>query len=640
VLIDTRLRFDNFVVGSANRLAVAAARAVAETPGAVYNPLFMYSSSGLGKTHLMCAIANQVRQRHGELTVAFVTLDDFVEELHAAIGAGGSEAFKERYRRVGLLLIDDMQFLTGHKETQTELLRLLNVLQADGRQIVMTSDRPPTEIADVDERLLTRLSGGLIVDIGVPDYETRTAILRAKCEERGVRFRPGVAEELARLEFNNVRELQGALNRLIAFQTLGGEQIDASDVTQVLGDLAESRARTSPPSPPGGEFQNFLTEVASAVAHHVEQWKARLAESIAYWTGEGYRTASLERLLRDTAPPQSLDGVLRDFEVAVRRLQELERAARQVDVALATNELFHDPERVEAAAELLARATKAAAPPPGPSAAFTRAGFVVGASNQLAVRAADAIVAEPARRYNPLFIHGPSGIGKTHLMNAIGNGLLAGIEGSHVACVPAQTFVDELIAALQEGTVDRWRGRYRNATALLLDDVQFVAGKERTQEELFHVFNALHGDGKQLVFASDRPPRELSGLEDRLRSRFEGGLVVEMTSPDRPLRELLFGRFLEQAGVVPPSELLSYLAERPAASVRDVIGTVNRIVAAAEVSAVPLTVGFVRAELEPGSGDAVAAAAMRSASDVFFLDDEKVIWDWPEAAARLIDELR
>src|SRR6476660_28065 len=230
MLIDPRLRFDNFVVGSANRLAVAAARAVAETPGAVYNPLFMYSGSGLGKTHLMSAIGNQVSQRHKGLAIKLLTLDDFVEELHEAVAGGDTEPFKERYLAVGLLLIDDMQFLTGHRETQSELLRIFNALQADGRQIVMTSDRPPNEIADVDARLLTRLSGGLIVDIGAPDYETRMAILKAKCEERGVRFRGGVIEEVGRIEFRNVRELQGALNRLIASQTLGGEQIDAESV--------------------------------------------------------------------------------------------------------------------------------------------------------------------------------------------------------------------------------------------------------------------------------------------------------------------------------------------------------------------------------------------------------------------------
>src|SRR4051812_3487867 len=256
--IDSKLRFDNFVVGSGNRLAVAAARAVAETPGAVYNPLFMYSGSGLGKTHLMSAIGNQVAQRHKGLATEFITLDAFVEQLHESIAAGESEAFKQRDLQVGLLLIDDMQFLTGHRETQTELLRIFNALQADGRQIVMSSDRPPTEIADVDERLITRLSGGLIVDISAPDYETRMAILKAKCEERGVRFRSGVVEEVGRLEFKNVRELQGALNRLIAYQTLGGEQIEADAVIGILGDLAEQRHRADLPRP-AGEFQNFLS---------------------------------------------------------------------------------------------------------------------------------------------------------------------------------------------------------------------------------------------------------------------------------------------------------------------------------------------------------------------------------------------
>src|SRR6185503_14172227 len=303
------------------------------------------------------------------------------------------------------------------------------------------------------------------------------------------------------------------------------------------------------------------------------------------------------------------------------------------------------PDRMVEAEQLLERALRTSSPPPGPSAAFTRAGFEVGASNQLAVRAADAVVSVPATRYNPLFIHGPSGVGKTHLLNAIGHGLVqsgAVLENTPgaVACVPAQLFVDELIAALQEGTVDRWRARYRAASALLLDDVQFVAGKERTQEELFHVFNALYADGKQLVIASDRPPRELSGLEERLRSRFEGGLVVQMQSPDRALRERLYARFMRDLGVDPTPEILSYLAERPVASVREIIGTANRILASAEVAAVPVTIGFIRAQLEPDDSEASRTAALKSAADTFFLDREKIVWQWPDASARLIEEFR
>jgi chromosomal replication initiator protein len=643
VHIDSKLRFDNFVVGSANRLAVAAAHAVAETPGSVYNPLFMYSSSGLGKTHLMSAIGNQVAQTHKGLVVQLVTLDDFVEELHEAIAAGDTEPFKNRYLQVGVLLIDDMQFLTGHRETQTELLRIFNALTADGRQIVMTSDRPPSDIADVDERLITRLSGGLIVDIGTPDYETRMAILKAKCEERGVRFRGGVIDEVCRLEFKNVRELQGALNRLIAFQTLGGEQIDSDAVISILGDLAEQHRRVNPPRA-SGEFANFLTDISLAVAHHVEQWKSRLTDAIGYWSSEGYRTGVLERVLQGPTPPTSVESVLREFEGSVGRLRDLEKQLRRLDTALAAHDAFRDPDRMAEAEQLLERALRTSAPPPGPSAAFTRAGFEVGQSNQLAVRAADAIVAVPGSRYNPLFIHGPSGVGKTHLMNAIGNGLMDGITGTgragSVACVPAQLFVDELIAALQEGTVDRWRARYRGAGALLLDDVQFVAGKERTQEELFHVFNALYADGKQLVFASDRPPRELTGLEERLRSRFEGGLVVQMQSPDRALRERLYDRFLIDLGITPTPEMLSYLAERSVASVREIIGTANRIVASAEVKAVSVTTGFIRTELEPDVQGASRAAALRTAVDSFFLDREKIVWQWADSASRVVEELR
>jgi chromosomal replication initiator protein len=504
---------------------------------------------------------------------------------------------------------------------------------------VRTSDRPPAEITDVDERLLTRLSGGLIVDIGAPDYETRMAILNAKCAERGVRFRAGVAEELARIEFKNVRELQGALNRLIAYQTLGGDQLDARDVETVLGDIADAKMLATA-AQPETEFHNFLTDVAAAVAQHVEQWKARIAEGIAYWAGEGFRTAGLERVLQGASPPSSVETVLRDFEHAVHQLRELHRQAVSIDAVLAANEAFRDPDRVADAQQLVERAQRVTTPPPGPSVAFSRGGFEVGVSNQLAVRAADAIMATPGVRYNPLFIHGPSGVGKTHLLNAIGNGLLAVAGGNAVvACVSAQSFVDELIGALQDGTVDRWRMRYRAANALFIDDVQFIAGKERTQEELFHVFNALYGEGKQLVFASDCPPRALAGLEERLRSRFEGGLVVEMQSPDRELIGRLFTRFLTEVGIPATPEIVSYLGERTLGSVRDVIGMVNRIVAAAEIAAVPVTIGFIRAQVEPTNGSG-SWAAIRAAADSFFLDDVKIVGVWPDPAVRLIEDLR
>lgn len=643
--VDARHRFENYVTGSANRLAVAAARAVAEQPGLTYNPLFIYSGSGLGKTHLIGAIGNLVLQKQPGLNVEYLSLDDFVEQLHAAIGTNETERFRQRYGRVDVLLLDDMQFLTGRRETQTELLRLLSALQGTGRQVVMTSDRPPADIPDVDERLITRLSGGLIVDIGAPDYETRIAIMRAKLEERGVRFQAGVLEELAQLEFRNVRELQGALNRLIASQTLGGDQVRPEQVRGMFSgaDGRDSRPSGQLPIPAaktrnsGLVFQSFVSDIASAVAEHVDPWKIKVAEAVAYWSGEGYRTGLLERLLSDTGAKVDFEGALKSFLESIERLRLLEGQATAVDPALGANEVFRDPARLAEAEDFSARALAGAAPPSGPSPAFARGEFEVGPSNQLAVRAADAVIEDPGKRYNPLFIYGPSGVGKTHLVNAIGNEMINASGGAAiVACVSAQHFMDELIKALQEGTVDRWRMRYRRADALVLDDVQFVAGKERTQEELFHVFNALYGDGKQLVFASDRPPRQLDGLEDRLRSRFEGGLVVEMQAPDRALREKLFAHYLNDVETPDRPSLMAYLADRAATSVREVIGVVNRLVAASDIAQAPLTVAFAKKELD-GEGAVAAAPDMRSA-DSFFLDPEKIVWHLPDIGSRLIED--
>ena len=636
---DGRFRFENFVVGSANRLAVAAARAVAEAPGSAYNPLFIYSASGLGKTHLAGAMGHLARQLQPTLNVEYVTLDEFVEQLHAAISIGQTASFTQRYQHVAMLIIDDVQFLTGRRETQSEMLRLFNALQGSGRQIVMTSDRPPAEIKDVDERLVTRLAGGLIVDIGPPDYETRVAILRNKCEERDVELRPRVIEELAQIEFTNVRELQGALNRVIAQQQLGGP-VKTDQVRIVLGEPAPAWRAPTPAKERGGEYLSFLSEVTSVVERNVEAWRLRVGEAIAYWSGEGYRTAVLEKALSLKKQPD-IEGLLRMYSAAIERLRALEAQATALDPAVGASDVFRDPESVKAAEDLVRRAKMGELPPPGPSAAFSRAGFEVGPSNLLAVKAADAVAQEPGSRYNPLFLHGPSGVGKTHLVNAIGNEIIEASGGAiSVSFVTSQAFIDELIEALQDGSLERWRNRYRSAGALIIDDVQFMAGKERTQEELFHVFNALYKEGKQIIFTSDREPKELDGLEDRLRSRFEGGLVAEIQPPDRALREKLYARYLSLVEPQPDDDLLPYLSDRPAASVREIIGTVNRLVAAADVAGVPLGMELARTELE-GVGSAPAQApANARAVDAFFLDDEKVVWDWPDVSGRAIEEWR
>ena len=256
------------------------------------------------------------------------------------------------------------------------------------------------------------------------------------------------------------------------------------------------------------------------------------------------------------------------------------------------------------------------------------------------MKAADAVVEQPGLRYNPLLLHGPSGVGKTHLAHAIGNEIVARSGGRlAVACVPSQRFVDELIAAIGSGTVERWRARYRAADVLIIDDIQFLAGKERTQVELFHVFNALHSAGKQLIFTSDQPPKKIPDLEERLRSRFDGGLVVPIDPPDRSLRERIIARTLEQHAQSTDTELVRILADQPVQSMRELVGLAHRLMAASDAAGVLLTAGFARGELGPVSRPTPARPSMRVA-DSTFLDREKVVWEWPDPAGRLIEELR
>lgn len=642
-------RFENFVVGASNRLAHSAAQRVADAPGAAYNPLFIYGGSGLGKTHLAAAIAYHARQSHPALRVELASAEEMVARLHRAIASGQREHFAMQFQQVDLLLLDDVQFLTGQRETQSELLRLFNLMQGGGRQLVMTSDRPPSEIPDVDQRLVSRLSGGLVVDVGAPDFEMRLAILRNNAQERDLAFDEGVLDEVARLALGNVRELKGALNRLAAFQQLEEAPIRPSDVRAVLGDrrtttsanvvaVADRGAREA------ADDDGFLADVTQEVETRVERWRVMLGEACAFWRGEGYVTRVLERAMQLPAAPD-VNGLLATFAAAIEHLRGLEMQAVTLDPGVRGNPAFRDPEQVAEAQRLLDRALASAMPLPAPNPLLSRAALEVGSANQLALKAADAIIEQPGQRYNPLFIHGPSGTGKTHLAHAMALGALAARPRQAVACLAAGTFVEEFVAAMQEGGVERWRARYRAAEVFILDDVQQLADKERTQEELFHLFNVLHDRGAQIVLTSDRAPREVRGLADRLRSRFEGGLVVALQPPDRTLRERLVRRWLAEAGHAPEAALVSYLADRDARNVRELAGLITRLAAAADLLAVPLDLPLARRELDGVT--AMIAATPRAgvpladgAHDGFFLDAEKVRWDWPDLGDRLVEEYR
>ena len=648
--LNPKYSFDTFVVGAANRLAVTAGRTVAESPGAAYNPLFIYSGSGLGKTHVLMAIGHAAKKAAPQLNIEYLTLDEYVEAFHASVAAGQGDAFRRRFQNVDVLLVDDVQFLTNRKEMQSELLRLTEALQAAGRQIVLTSDCPPPDIADLDERLISRLSGGLVVDMGAPDYETRVAILRRKAEERGARFEPGVLETVAQAEVGNVRELMGALNRLVAFQAVNDTKINAETAKQILGLVSEGAAppgdgRSAAAKSGGGdEFGQFLADVTVTVGKAVEAWRARVGEAVLRWEGEGYRTHRLEALLQRDAPA-AVDDAIAAFAGDVERLKALEAEVADLDPQAAGQSVFRDPERLREAEEAAAKVRAGAAPPPGPSAAFPLAAFAVGPSNQVAVSAARAALERPGKKYNPLVLVGKSGLGKTHLLNAIGLELARG-KRAVVACLSTQAFVDELIAAIDGNRVDWWRGRYRRATALLLDDIQLLAGKERTQEELFNLFNLLQDKDRQLVFTAPAHPNTLSGLEERIVSRLEGGLVAELKEPDRDVKRAVLERMLHQQGVNPEPALIDYLADRPTDSVRSLVGLLQRVVGAAAAQDGPLSAGLAREVLEGQSArDTRRSSGFRTSGLVVsslggIKSREKVVWDWIDVADRMIEEFR
>lgn len=235
--IQERYSFDTFVVGAANRLAHAAAVAVAERPAVAYNPLFIYGGVGLGKTHLLLAIKHEIEQKG--MTAVYVSSERFTNELIADIRSKNVESFRARYRSTDMLLIDDIQFLAGKESTQEEFFHTFNTLQAAGRQIVISSDRPPKAIVLLEERLRSRFEGGLVCDIAPPDLETRIAILQAKAESQTIHVPMSVVELIAHRVQSNIRELEGALIRVVAHAQLNNMPLNNELAEKVLKDVLD-----------------------------------------------------------------------------------------------------------------------------------------------------------------------------------------------------------------------------------------------------------------------------------------------------------------------------------------------------------------------------------------------------------------
>jgi len=242
-VINPAYTFETFVVGKQNELAHAAAQAVSAQPGGTYNPVFVYGDVGLGKTHLLHSVGNEIVKRNPDAKVLYVSCEQFTNDFIHAVRTGHAKEFKDRYRTVDLLLIDDIQFITGKEGTQEEFFHTFNTLHQENKQIVISSDRPPKAIAALEKRLLSRLEWGMLVDVGAPDLETRIAILQIKCQKRKIQLEREILHLIASNISSNVRELEGALNKIVAVHQFKNIKPSIETVSPILDSFEVSNLR-------------------------------------------------------------------------------------------------------------------------------------------------------------------------------------------------------------------------------------------------------------------------------------------------------------------------------------------------------------------------------------------------------------
>ena len=238
--------FDNFVVGPSNRFAHGAAIAVSNIPGQVYNPLFIYGPAGVGKTHLLYAIANGIRKQNPDANIVYIKGDQFTNELISAIQNGKNIEFRSKYREADLFLIDDIQFIAGKEATQEEFFHTFNKLYEEHKQIVMTSDRKPSDMLTLEDRLKTRFEWGLLADIQPPDYETRMAIIKNKATSLGLELPDDVCNYIAVNVTNNVRQIEGTVKKILAYRDLNDMPLDLPNISRAIDDMFKSEGNALP----------------------------------------------------------------------------------------------------------------------------------------------------------------------------------------------------------------------------------------------------------------------------------------------------------------------------------------------------------------------------------------------------------
>ena len=321
--------FDNFVVGPSNRFAHSAAIAVTNNPGQVYNPLFIYGPAGVGKTHLLYAIANGIRKVKPDAKIVYIKGDEFTNELIIAIQQGKNIEFRSKYREADLFLIDDIQFIAGKESTQEEFFHTFNKLYEEHKQIVMTSDRKPSDMLTLEDRLKTRFDWGLLADIQPPDYETRMAILKNKAHQLGLDLSDDVCNYIAINVTNNVRQIEGTVKKILAYRDLNDMPLDLPNISRAIDDMFKSEGNALPtPSLIISQVSKFYSIDEAVLRGTLKNKGTAEARQIAIY---------LIRKLTNLSLPDIGKEFGRDHSTVLYAIRKVEMALKKGDTNLQNN---------------------------------------------------------------------------------------------------------------------------------------------------------------------------------------------------------------------------------------------------------------------------------------------------------------